>query len=78
MPPMTTGDILDAVALIRAYLSGDVDAQRVLTENGNHSAMLTAAVSLAVGMLARTPADAGLLDDYLDVLAAQFIAEASS
>ena len=74
MTPMTTGDILDAVALLRAYLAGDLQAQRVLCENGNQPAMLTALVSLSAGMLSRTPADEAILEDYLEGLAARFLA----
>lgn len=70
MTPMTLGDVLDAVAYLKAYLHGDHDGLQVLTDNGDQGAMLTATVALFAGMLTRSKGDAAKVSDYLDELVA--------
>ena len=71
MTPMSIGDSLDALALLRAYLMADQEAVRVLVENGDQAAMLSALVSLAAGMLLRgAEGDRAAILAYLDDLTA--------
>lgn len=73
MHPFNTGDALDAVAYLKAYVLGDRDGLAALTANGNPAAMLSALTSITAGMLTRTDADIPVLAAYIDAIATGLI-----
>lgn len=74
MHPFNTGDALDAVAYLKAYILGDKSGLATLTVNGNPAAMLAALTSITAGMLTRTDDDNPILVDYIDHIASGIIA----
>lgn len=73
MHPFNTGDVLDAVAYLKAYVLGDRDGLATLAVNGNPAAMLSALTAITAGMLTRTDADIPVLAVYIDAIATRLL-----